>query len=454
MVVVVRVDDVAVENWKNDKAINGTAQKTKAQHFAEQVERCRTDVSQRMQTFLREVWDDDTEGKKLVIQSLLDNLKVFPVSAPQYRLHHSNDSEDEKPFLPSAEATNIVGLRSAIADVARRCVDEQDRRCDEARQRFFDQLRARLEVLSAQRHQERQADAHIQTFKKELDEFISPKQREFDTRRGGFRNFLRKTVPEQINAKVETASTKARKDIQGDLKKLEDAHWKTLQAAVRKEGTFHGARHINLPHDFALRFESPIAEVWSRQILVSIRKETKEFAEFQSDVVTQVLRWARGQGLRVSTRLLEALVEAVKLHREQVNAVGKDAVDELQDKVREELIKKIEPHIRRRCKKFVDDNQHVGTGVKRRMLDLFKELGEEVVTAAASPASTLLVERFKEVDKEILAAFGEHSEPLGEAADALIQKQEKVSEREEAIMAKAVEAAVAAMPGADEKEAS
>jgi hypothetical protein len=80
------------------------------------------------------------------------------------------------------------------------------------------------------------------------------------------------------------------------------------------------------------------------------------------------------------------------------------------------------------------------------MLDLFLELGDEVVSSAATPASTLLVDRFKEVDTEILAAFREHGEPLAEAADALVQKQEKVSEMEESQTAKMVESAVSVMP--------
>ena len=108
---------------------------------------------------------------------------------------------------------------------------------EETHERFFGQLRARLEVLSAQRSEERQAEEEINSFKRTLEGFIAPLQREFDTRRGGFRNFLRKTIPTQIEARVETASTKARKAIQGDLKKLRDvAHWKTLQAAVRQGG--------------------------------------------------------------------------------------------------------------------------------------------------------------------------------------------------------------------------
>lgn len=453
IIVVVKIDDVAVENWRNDKAINGTALKTKAQHFSDQVDRCRNDIAQRLQSFLRDVWEDDTEGKRLVIQSILDNLQVYPVSAPQYRLHCSKDTDEDKPFLPGAEATNIVALRSAISQIAQKCLAEQYRRHEETHQRFFGQLRGRLEILSAQRSEERQAEEEINKFKHILEGFMAPLQREFDTRRGGFRNFLRKTIPTQIETRVETASSVARKAIHGDLRKLRDAHWKTLQAAVRKEGTFYGSRHINLPHDFALRFEEPVAEVWSREVLVDVRRETREFADYQSSSVTQVLDWARGQGIRVSTRLLEALVEAVKQHRQQVNAVGKEAVDDLRDKVRSELIKEIEGPIRRKCQKFVADEKDFGTGVKSRILELFEQLAEVVVAAAAVPAATLLVEKFKEVDKEILAAFGEHSEPLSEAANALVQRQERSIEREDTQLAKAIESALAAMPSAQERVA-
>jgi GTP-binding protein EngB required for normal cell division len=431
IVVAVKIDDVAVENWRNDKAVNGTALRTKAEHFSDQVERCRNDIANRLETFLRDVWEEDSEGKRIVIQSILDNLKVFPVSAPQYRLHCSKDLDEDKPFLPNVDATNILALRQALSDVALQCLAEQHRRCEETNQRFFGQLRARLEVLSAQRNEERQADEEINLFKQTLNEFMAPLQREFDTRRGGFRNFLRKTIPAQIEAKVETASTKARKSIQGYLKKLRDAHWKTLQAAVRKEGTFFGSRHINLPHDFALRFEEPVAEVWSREILVEVRRDTNEFAEYQSGAVTKVLEWAREQGIRRTTRLLEALVDSVKQHRQKVNAVGKEAVDDLRQNVVAELIKKIEAPIRRKCQVFVKAELDVGTGVRDRILELFDQLADDVVEAASTPAISLLVERFKEVDKEILTAFGDHIEPLNEAAEALIQRQEKKMKTED-----------------------
>lgn len=446
IVVVVKVDDVAVENWRNDKATNGTALRTKAQHFSDLVSSCTSDISRRLEDYLREVWEVDSEGKHLVVQSILDNLKVFPVSAPQYRLHQSDDPDDDKPFLPDADSTNIIALRSAISQIAIQCVAEQTRRQDEIHNRFFDQLRARLEVLSAQMSEERQAEEAVNQFKESLETFLAPLQREFDTRRGGFRNFLRKTIPAQIESKVQTASTKAKKAIEGDMLKLRDAHWKTLQAAVRREGTFYGSRHINLPHDFALRFEEPVAEVWARSILVDVRRETKDFANYQANAVTQVLDWSREQGIRRSTRLLEALVEAVNVHRQQVNAVGKEAVDDLREKVRTELIKKIEGPIRRKCQKFVAEDKDYGSGVKYRILDLFKQLAEEVVEAASEPASRLLVENFREVDREILAAFGEHSDPLTEAADSLIQRHEKSILRENVKLLAAIDSAMAAVP--------
>lgn len=454
MVVAVKIDDVAVENWINDRAANGIALKTKAQHFDEVVERCRTDIASRFQTFLREVWSNEdggiTEGKNEVIQGILDQLHVFPVSAPQYRLHLSADAEEDKPFLKDVEATNIPALRQAIVEVAQRCVAERARREGEAKSRFFGQLRARLEVLSAQQNEETRAEAEIAEFKADLDEFLKPLQREFDTRRGGFRNFLRKTIPTQIEMRVKTASDASRKEIRSYLSKnIRDAHWKTLQAAVRHEGVFTGRRHINLPIDFALRFEEPVAEVWSRGILVDVRRETREFADYQSGAVTLVLEWARGHGMRVSTRLLEALVETVKQHRQQVNAVGREAVDELRDKVREQLIKQIEGPIRRKCRRFVEKNHDSGAGVRGRIIDLFEELAEDVVEAAAGPAVALLVERFREVDKEILAAFGEHADPVNEAAEALLQRKEKVvgvANSETAKLRAEIEAALNAIP--------
>jgi hypothetical protein len=95
---------------------------------------------------------------------------------------------------------------------------------------------------------------------------------------------------------VSRAAGQARKEILAYLRKLDDAHWNTLKAAVMKGGTFFGARHIDLPRDFGLRFEEPIAEVWSKDVLSKIRYRTKQFSD---DCVELVERGGGlGQGAR------------------------------------------------------------------------------------------------------------------------------------------------------------
>jgi len=181
--------------------------------------------------FLRDTWEDDTEGKRLVIQSILNSLQVFPVSAPQYRLHCSKDSDEDKPFLADAESTNIPALRLAISKIAQQCLADQSQRYKETSARFFGQLRARLEVLSAQGSEERQAEGEVNKFKHSLESFMAPLQREFDTRRGGFRNFLRQDSPNANRGSSGGRVPKARKAIHGDMRGLQDAHWKTLASS-------------------------------------------------------------------------------------------------------------------------------------------------------------------------------------------------------------------------------
>lgn len=458
IVAVVRIDDVAVENWRNDKdRNNGMATKSKHQHFADVVDRCRRDIAQRLSDHLKEVWLDvgeNTPGKQDVLKKILSGLKVIPVSAPQYRLHRSGDPDEEKPFLQSADETNIPALRTALSDIARRCIDDLERRHREIQERFLGQMRARLALLSAQQNAASKPEVETRKFKSELDSFMVPLQREFDARRGGFRNFLRKTMPAQIESRVQNASEVARKDIQKTMKGLRGAHWKTLQAAVRREGTFYGSKHINLPHDFALSFEEPVAEVWTRSLLADLRRETREFADYQSGAVTTVLKWAQAQGIHASGALLKALVESVEQHGQEVNAVGKEAVDDLRDKVRTQLINKIESPIRRKCRKFVDDHKDSGIGVKDRILDLFDQLADDVVSAASDPAIELLVLRFQEVEREILAAFGEHGDPLAEAAKKLVERKSFTIESDSGHtgeFAQMIENAILAIPPMDDE---
>src|SRR6185369_11146820 len=97
---------------------------------------------------------------------------------------------------------------------------------------------------------------------------------------------------------------------------------------------------------------------------------------------------------------------------------------ELREEAKNQLIDAIDPLIREGCKKFMKKNKHIGVGVKQRILGLFDELAEEVTQLVEKPASTILTRLFREVEKEISAAFESHQDPLAAASDAIVSSQE------------------------------
>jgi vacuolar-type H+-ATPase subunit H len=207
---------------------------------------------------------------------------------------------------------------------------------------------------------------------------------------------------------------------------------------VRKGGTFIGARHIDLPVDFALRFEEPVADAWAITLLKEIRSTTKEFTDDCISLVDEVVGWAKAQGTRVSADLIEAQREAIKADSKKLTAVGKEMIQELRESVKTSLIKCIEPPIRRKCAAFVKKGDDVGTGVKSRILDLFSELAEDVIAAASEPAIELLGTTFRDVEAEIRAVLKQYDDPLLTSADAIVSSQENRIRRSDAQKRKTV----------------
>ena len=158
----------------------------------------------------------------------------------------------------------------------------------------------------------------------------------------------------------------ARREITAYLQPLEKVGWKTLQAAVQRGGTFVSGvgRKIDLPNDFALRFEIPVADAWAKCVLKEIRRRTKEFADDSVRLVDQVVEWARAQGTRIQPRLIEAQRDSIKADVKALETVGRIMVDQLRQEVNSRLVKKIETPIRRRCKRFVEQGDHAGTGAE------------------------------------------------------------------------------------------
>ncbi len=269
-------------------------------------------------------------------------------------------------------------------------------------------------MIQAQWLEDTRATEEAERLREEFLGFIEPLRGEYHNRQGAYREFLRETLPQVIRTEVARSSLIAHKEIRAYLGDLANVHWKTLQATVTKGGTFVTgiSRQIDLPGDFALRFEVPVADAWAKCILKEIRRRTKEFAEDSIGLVDRVVEWARTQGTRVQPRLVEAQRDAIKAEMKTLETIGRLMVAQLRQEVNSRLVKKIETPIRRRCKEFVKKNEHEGDGVRGRILKLFEELAAEVIEVAVEPAEEILLEAFRKVQEEILAILQKHPDPL------------------------------------------
>ncbi len=375
-VAVVRVDDSAETLWAQEKNIGRPARR-KREYFADFCEKAEQKVRNDLRQELEKAWASAAlgEGQARVIDHLIEQLEVHPLSAVEYRKHLVGDEEDPS-FLAHPDQSNVPRLRASLLRQARHRRESEAARVAEERANFASKLLTTLDLIRAQWHEENRASQEAERLREEFLVFLEPLRAEFARRQGAFRNFLRATLPEVIEKLVAKAREEARKEISAYLAGLGVAHFKTLQAAVRRGGIYFGARQIELPKDFALRFEVPIAEVWGKDILRRIRSETKQYAEVCVHLLDEVVTWATNQGAKFQTRVVEAQRDVIKADVKNLESVGRAMVNELREQVNRRLVTGLEGPIRVRCQKFVSEHREVGTGAKSRMLDLFHELAD------------------------------------------------------------------------------
>jgi len=425
-VAVARLDDVAEDEWAKDKS------RKKSDHLAEQFDRARSLIRAQLRQELERVWESGDEqvrkAQRSVIQQLCDELMVFPLSAPQYRRLLANDADD-MPFIRDIEQSGIPAMQRGLTGVAVARRDDARRRRDESIRAWVDQAVAWIELVRAQWEGSEHTEQELQELERELETVLGPLRKEFLVRQGQFREFLKKTMAERIGALVMRAKDSARTEINQYLRSLRNAHWATLRASVRREGTFFGARHINLPDDFARKFVEPVAEVWGKSIIQEIRKRTREFAADCERMVTELAGWCREQGARVPPSLLDAQLEALRADIKQIDIAGREVIDSLRDRVKNELATAIQKPIKSKCNAFVKKGDDIGRGVKDRILELFDDLADACTGAAADAANDLLLQCFKEVETELQHVRKDLENPLDSAADAILQAHRRRIEK-------------------------
>lgn len=450
----VKLDLVANDEWRNERErLHDRARKwlTHFDDVCQRIERLvRGQLREELDRIADEGGDATRANRQEVSERVLADLRIQPMTPYEYRVL-LRDDEEERPRIRQPEDSRVPAFLDMLTAFG---VSREQRLHTRARahaREARDRARANLELIQEQWLENERASEEATRLRQELEEFVRPLQDELLVRHGQFRALLRKEIPTQIELRTANAAELARRDIVRYLRRFEDYPWATVRAAIRRGGTFVGARHVDLPNELTLRFEEPLAVVWSREILTIVRRETKAMAEDHVRLVGRVVEWARKQGGRVKPAVVEALHDELKLQAQEVANVGKEKVDALKEAVKTQLYAAVEAEVRKRCSRFVKSNQDVGRGVRDRMLAfLGNDLADAVVDTAKPIAQRVLTANYTKVAEEIKDALKSVENPLQTAMNAIVSDHEAHIRRSDAqkrrsVLAR-VEAAMAAMP--------
>lgn len=443
-VAVVKLDQSASSDRQDDLAHNGEDARPWRVHFAETRHKAGELVRDQMQKVIVQMEGEtasSTRDAKLdVLSGLVRDMQVHAISSTEYRLFHLDQDED-RPKVKSADETGIPAMRSALQALAAEHRARITSTTQASAQLFREQLIAALGLLRTQWEADARAAQEAEALRGELDAFLAQKQRELDHRQGSFREFLRNGVKSSIELHVERAGRESAGEIKRYLSTFNDLHWATLSATVRRGGAYarSNGQHLDLPNELALRFEEPIAVVWSKHILATLRKRTAELGQDYVALVGDVVAWAREREARVQSRFVEALHQSLAADTKALATIGKEAVDDLKSRVKTELYKKLVLRIRKTCEHFVESKKNEGPGVKERILSMFhKELAEQVMAEATPIVLDLLLKNYHDVETEISTRLAEYRNPLELAKEALVQSHHDSVRRSDAQRRKAV----------------
>ena len=448
LVVAVKLDLTANDDWQRGKDRDPDRAGPWTEYFQAAQEQMETrlyrEVKGAIVGALRQSTSDTSEpGLDQVAKHLMDDLAIHVVSAPQFRSLWRQDPEDPA-RIREPEQSGMPQLRECLRALASQRDTLLRDRIVTAGDQFRERIFRTLEVIRSQGGDGTRAEEENTRIRAELHSFLfgpAGPGTEFRSRQGGFREFLSSTGTKGIQDTVERAAHTAEKHVRAYLEtELSNAHWATLRAAVRRGGTYHGARRIDLPNDFAVRIDEPLGFAWSKEILASVRQRTSELGKAHLAFVDRVAEWAciRAEAAREP---LEALRKQTRSDMRAFDDIGSDRVDQLRSAVRQRLLQRIGLSIRRECKSFVESHRDVGRGVKLRMLDLIEGLVPSVMEVARDSAVKIMQSEFRSVERDIRAAVDDHRDPIEGVSEAIAP-----SARTEPELPTRIEAITAAAP--------
>jgi histone H3/H4 len=384
------------------------------------IEMVKGQLSRELLKIADESGDSTREDKRAVVMRLLDSLQVHPVAATEYRdLNNSDPSR-----IRSPEQSYIPQLGSAIQLAAQTRRDRLTSALQSDLNAFSQSLRSSLALLADRARNDDRAEEEVRILRQEFASFAEPLSKELAARKGAFRTFLRETVPARIDSSVREATDEVRKEILRHLQRYRSYPWQTLRATIRRDGVFDGARNVNLPAELTLKFEEPIAILWSKMILTLVRQRTRELGNDNIRIAGAVVEWVRSQGGKVPPRVAEILEEDLRTDTNELASIGKEAIEELKERVKHALSTHIEERVRRSCQTFVEGARDRGIGVRERMHAFFEaEITEAIVEAARPAAMDVLTGSYAEVQTQVLAALRSLIDPVERAREVVIERE-------------------------------
>jgi len=438
LIAVTRVDDVTQTEWENRVSAlpHGASRPKKRDVFAGLVDefkpRMRAQISDQLGKIGESSNASVNTAREQARSSILESLEIHPVSAPELKKILADDEED-RPFLQDAEQTGVPELQRSLTLLATTELTARHALIQQVTDRLATALHGEIQLIESSWQRENRAEEEAERLEAALRPVLDEKRGEYRARAAAFREYLEATVQAKIEALVLEARSVAEEEVAGYLHRLRGAHWATLRAAVRHGGTFYGSRNINLPDDITSYFQEPMAAVWGQKLLRDMRKRTGELSSDIVQIVRELCDWANEHGgATVNKKLLATQQERIGLLAEQMRSVGKEAVDELRDTVKNELAATIRAPIRTACEKFVRDGNDLGPGVKHRILDLFNGLAKTATDAAKAPAIKILQHNAAQVRKDIQAELKKGGDPIQDTADLIIEKHEDRIRRSDA----------------------
>lgn len=449
VIAVTKVDDVASEEYRNTQ--DALPRPKRREIYARLVTEFKSRMKMQIAEQLASLGGSANQALELARskarETILNDLEIHPVSAPEYRKLLLDD-EDDRAFLRSEQETGIPNLRARLEDIAQTERGALFSNIKNVTDRLREAVSGELKRLEALWRDRARAAAITEALEKELQAFVLEKRRERDLRVGAFREFLENTSQTQIKYLVAEARDAAEQDVRVFLKRLKTAHWATLRAAVRRGGAFIGTRPINLPEDIASRFQEPMAGVWSTKLLTEVRKRTSQFASDEVNIVEEICEWANEKTANSQADELDQQKQRIARNAAQMTQAGKEAVGDLRQIVKTRIMDVVRPPIKRECERFVASGDDIGRGVKDRILNLFEDLARQATKSAEKPAVKILEDNFAIVRTDIKSAFGGLGDPLLQTADLILQREKQEIERKSEREREATLAELASLMGA------